>query len=131
MHTGWQGGGSSSLPWRQAGATSSNFRDQLDLDTRSRRDLSDAERAAGVRAPVAEYLAQQLAGAIGHQVLLGEIGRRVDQAHHLDDALDLAQVAHGSLQRAHEVDRDRAGGGLALFGVHVLAELADPGLAVL
>ena len=54
--------------------------------------------------------------AVGDHVLFGEFGRGVDQAGQLDDALDAAQVAAaGGLQRAHQVDDDRARGLLAFF----------------
>ena len=43
---------------------------------------------------------------------------------------DLVQVADRGVQRAQQVDRDRTRGLLAGGGVHVAAELADPGLAV-
>ena len=115
---------------RNDGQAQRDFGDQLDLDAGAQRDLRHAERAARMRALVAEHLGQQLGAAVGHQMLLGEVGRAVDQAHHLDDALDLVQVAHRGVQRAHQVDRHRARGGLAFFGVDVAAELADPGLAV-
>jgi hypothetical protein len=52
----------------------------------------------------AEHLAQQLAAAVGDQVLLGEVTCGVDQAHHFDDALDLVQVAHCSVQGAHQIN---------------------------
>ncbi|MNT81472.1 hypothetical protein D3C71_2080860 [compost metagenome] len=53
----------------------------------------------------AEHLGDQLAGAVGDEVLLGEVFRAVDQAHQLDDALDAVEVsAHGRLQGAHQVN---------------------------
>mmetsp|Transcript_41226 Transcript_41226/g.96461 ORF Transcript_41226/g.96461 Transcript_41226/m.96461 type:complete len:213 (+) Transcript_41226:889-1527(+) len=81
-------------------------------------------------AGVAQHRGQQFRAAVGDQVLLGEVRRAVDQAHHLDDA-HLGEVTGGGLQRAEQVDRDRSRGQLAGGGVDVLAKLADPGLAVL
>eukprot|EP01137_Pigoraptor_chileana_P028249 Opistho-2@11896 len=81
-------------------------------------------------AAIAEDLGQQLGAAVGHQVLLGEVGRAVDQAHHLDDAADLVQVADGGVQGAQQVDGDGAGGGLAGGGVDIAAQLAGPDLAL-
>ena len=107
-----------------------DLRNHLDLHTRPHRNLRHTEGAAGVGALVAEYLTNQLAGAVGHQMLLGESGRGVDQAHQLDDARDFLQVAHRRLQGAQQVDGNGAGGLLAFGGGHVLAQLADPGLAV-
>ena len=80
----------------------------------------------------AEDFAQQFAAAVGDQMLLGVAGAGVDQAHDLDDALDAIQIAAaGMLQRAHQIHGHGAGCLLAFFGRHVLAQLADPGLAVL
>ncbi|MNG17026.1 hypothetical protein D3C84_1009840 [compost metagenome] len=79
----------------------------------------------------AEHFGEELAGAVGHQMLFGEGADRVHEAHHLDDALDLVQVAHGRVQRAEQVDGDGARGLLAFVGADVGAELADPDLAVL
>ena len=81
---------------------------------------------------LAKHLAQQFAGAIGHQVLLGEITGGVHQAHHLDDALDAVQVPACQAQQPCSVPirsmvlwRVR---GLAFFGCDVLAKLRSPGL---
>lgn len=57
------------------GPARSDLRDQLDLHARAQRDLRDPEGAAGVGAGVAEHLSEQLARAIGDQVVLGEVGR--------------------------------------------------------
>ena len=72
--------------------------------------LRDAEGAARMRAFLAEDLGEQFGAAVGHQVLFGVVGRAVDQAHDLDDALDPVQVAERRVQRAEQVDRDRARG---------------------
>ena len=58
----------------------------------------------------AEDFGEQLTATVGDEVLFGEVGRAVDQAHHLDDAFDLVQVAHCSMQRAQQVDGDGACG---------------------
>lgn len=55
-----------------AGARRSDFRDQLDLDARAGGNLRHAESAARVRAGGAEHLGDQFAGAVHHQVVLGE-----------------------------------------------------------
>ena len=48
---------------------------------------------AGVCAALAKDLAQQFAATVRHQVVLGEIRCRIDQAHHLDDAPDPLEIA--------------------------------------
>jgi hypothetical protein len=48
-----------------------------------------------------------------------KVGRGVHQAHDLDDALDLVQVADGGMQRAQQVDGDGARGLLAFLGADV------------
>ena len=78
----------------------------------------------------AEDFTKELARAVGHQVLLGEIAGGVHQRHDLDNAFDLVQVAHRSVQGTHQVDRDRTRCRFALLGGGVFAQLADPGLAV-
>ena len=112
---------------------SSEFGDQLDLDAGAHRNLGDAKGAAGMGTLFrAKHFGEQLTGAIGHQVLLGEVTGRVHQAHHLHDALDAVQVAAGGrMQRAQQVHGHGACGGLAFFGADVLAELRGPWLAVL
>ena len=89
-----------------------------------------AKGAAGVGTFFAKHLGDQLAGTVGHQVLFGEFGDGVDQGHQLDDARDAVQVAHGGVERAHEINGDGAGGALAFFSKDVFAELPHPRLAV-
>src|SRR6218665_1727768 len=85
-----------------------------------------------MRALVAKQADEQFAGAVGHQVLFGEVAGAVDQAQQLDDALDAVQItATGGLQRAQQIDGDSAGCGLAFFGADVAAQLRHPGFAVL
>ena len=95
---------------------SGDFGDQFDFHAGTQRDLRHAEGAAGVRALVAKHLAQQFAGAVGHQMMFGEVGAGVDQRHELDDALDAMEITHRGLQRAHQVDGDGTRGGLAFLG---------------
>src|SRR5678815_2294309 len=104
--------------------------DQFDLDAGAERQLGDAVGAARVRALLGEDLAEELGAAVGHQVVLGEVGRAVDEARDAHDALDLVEVADRGVERAEQVDRDRARRLLAGRRVHVAAELANPGLAV-
>ena len=79
----------------------------------------------------AEDLAEQLRAAVGHQVLLGEVGRAVDQAH---ARLTMRSTLSRSPTAACSVpSRSIATARAALLaggGGHVAAELADPGLAV-
>ena len=78
-----------------------------------------------------ENFAEQFGRAIGYQMVLGEVGGRIDQACQLDDTLDAIQIATaGRLQRSNQVDRDGARSLLAFFGRDVLAQLTDPWLAV-
>ena len=88
---------------------------QFNLHASPQRNLRHAERAAGVFAGVAKHLTEQFAAAVGHQLLLGEVGGQVDQAHDFHDAPDLAEVTDGGLQRSHLVDGDGAGCGLAVW----------------
>jgi 2-amino-4-hydroxy-6-hydroxymethyldihydropteridine diphosphokinase len=53
--------------------------DQFNLDTSAQGNLCHAEGATRVGTRVAKHLHQQLAGAVGDQVLLGEIARGVNQ----------------------------------------------------
>jgi hypothetical protein len=50
-------------------------------------------------------------------MVLDEVGRAVDQARDAHDALDLVEVADRGVQRAEQVDRDRARRLLAGRGV--------------
>src|SRR5207245_7060702 len=101
-------------PWPEASGrsralatpSSGDLSDQIDLDARTHRDLHNTEGAAGMRALFGEHLAQQIRASVGDEVLFGEIGGAVDEAHHLHDALDLVQVADGRVQRAQQVDGD-------------------------
>ena len=129
-HSGQQPGRNRDIHGRLDRVRSGHLGNQLDLDAGAHRDLRHAEGAAGMGAALAEHLAQQLGAAVGHQVLFGVVAGAVDQAHHLDDAGDGVEVAHGRVQGAQQVDGDGAGGELAGGGVGVAAELADPGLAV-
>ncbi len=52
---------------------SADFSDQVDLDAGAQRNLRHAEGRAGMLAGVAENFAEQFGGAIGDQVVLGEI----------------------------------------------------------
>ena len=78
----------------------------------------------------AKNLADELARAVGNQVLFGEFASGIDQRHQLDDARDAVEVAHSGVQCAQQVNRHRSGSGLALAGVHGSAQLADPNLAI-
>ena len=49
------------------------------------RQHRDAHRGARVDAGVAEDLAEQLRGAVGHRGLAGEVRGRGDEHDHLDD----------------------------------------------
>src|ERR1700682_1499388 len=91
-----------------AASALSHFGDQLDLDARAERNLRDAEGRARMLAALAENVGEQLGCAVGHEMLLGEVERRVDEAHHLDDACHAVQVADVRVQRRDEVDRDGA-----------------------
>jgi hypothetical protein len=79
-----------------------------------------------VRSRVSEDGAEELRGAVGDEVLLGERGRAVHQHQQLHDAADAIQVARRGFERAEEVDRDRARGSLAGGGVELLTQLAGP-----
>ena len=76
-----------------------DFRDQLDLNAGSQRNLRDAEGRARMLAALAEHIGHQFGRAVGDEMLLGEIECLVHEAHQLDDALDAVQVAHVSMQR--------------------------------
>jgi len=115
---------------RRRPGSNSDLDDHLDLDTGAQRDLRYAKGAARVLALLAEHFGQEFRAAVGYQVLFGEFRRGVHQAHHLDDALHLVQVADVAVQRGQQVDGDAARGLLTGGGVDVLAELARPGLAV-
>ena len=54
--------------------------DQLDLDAGAERQLGHAVGAARMRALLGEDLAEQLGAAVGDEVVLGEVGRAVDEA---------------------------------------------------
>src|ERR1700674_2350406 len=66
--------------WR---AASGDFEDRLDLDRCAEWQLSHPDRAAGVLAALAEYLAEQVGRAVDHRRLFGEVGRAVDEAGEL------------------------------------------------
>jgi len=87
-----------------------DFSDQFDFHASAYRDLRHTKRAACMLARVAKHLDQQLTAPIGDQVVLGETAGGIDQAHHLDDALDLAQVADCRMQRSHQVNGNQPGG---------------------
>ena len=57
-----------------------HFRNQFNFDARTQRDLRHAKGAAGMRSRLsAKHLADELAGTVGHQMLLGEIAGGVHQ----------------------------------------------------
>src|SRR4029079_10122219 len=85
---------------------------------------------ARVRPALAEDGDQQLGGPVGHEVLLREGRRAVDEHHELHDALDALEVAQGRLQRAHQVDGDGPRRLAPFRGGHTRAELAHPRLAL-
>ena len=78
----------------------------------------------------AKNLADELARAVGNQVLFSEFAGGVNQRHQLDDARDAVEVAYSGVQRAQQINRHRAGSSLTLAGVHGSAQLADPNLAI-
>jgi len=102
----------------------------FNLHTSAHRDLRHPKRAAGMGSAFPKDLADERAGPVGDDVLLGEVGGGVHQRHQFDDAGDAVQIAHSRVQGAHQVNGDRPRGGRALFGLHVFPELPDPGLAV-
>jgi hypothetical protein len=59
----------------------SNLRDQIDLETSSKRNLSDPKGAANMPAVGAKNFYEQLRRSVGHKMLLGECRRAVDQHH--------------------------------------------------
>ena len=78
----------------------------------------------------AKDLADQLAGAIGYQMLLGKAAGGVDQRHQFDDAGDAVEIAHRRMQSAQQINGNGARRLLALGRLHGGAKLADPGCAV-
>ena len=74
----------------------------------------------------AEHGPEQFARTIGHQMLLGEVGCRVDQRHQLDNPGDLVQVAHRRVQRAQQINGDGPRGILALCCSDVFTQLTHP-----
>ena len=73
---------------------------------------------------LAEHLDEQLRGAVGDQMLLGE--RRVarDEDRELHDPPDVRQLAGGRLQLGEDVHRARARAALSRVNWHPAAELA-------
>ena len=57
---------------RRPSRVTRHLRHQLDLDAGAARDLGHAERAARVGAALPEHRHEQLRGAVGHEVVLGE-----------------------------------------------------------
>ena len=109
-----------------------HFGDQLDLDAGAHRQLRDAEGAARMRAGSARTPRP----SSSEQPLVTRccsvnVGALLTRLITLTMRWTLVQVAERRVQRAQQVDRDRARRRLACFGGHVRAELADPGLAVL
>ena len=84
-----------------------------------------------MRPPIPEDLDEQLRGAVGDQVVLGERRRAVDERHQLHDPRDPVEVSDRGVQRAHQLDRDRPGRRLPLGGGQPRAELPHPRLPVL
>src|SRR5664280_2421189 len=84
------------------------FDDELDLDAGAERKLGDAEGAARMRALFGEDLAEQLRAAVGDEMVLGEVGRAVDEAGDANDPLDLVEIADGGVQGAEQIDGDGA-----------------------
>ena len=66
--------------WRARGAILvGHFRNHLNLHAGTHGDLRHAKRAAGVGSAFTKDLADQRTGAVGDDVLLGEVGGGVDQ----------------------------------------------------
>ena len=82
----------------------------------------------------AKHLPQQLAGTVGHQVLVGEVCCGIDEAHYFDDSRHIVQGFavrhHGSVQCAHQAYGDPVCRRFTLLECYVFSELANPGLSV-
>src|SRR6478735_7379530 len=101
--------------------------DDLDLDRRVERQRNDADCGAGVNSLVAEGLHQELTGAIDDAGLAGEGGGRGDEAHDLDDARHLVEVADLRPDRGDGVERTGLGKRLRGLGVDIVTHLARRG----
>src|SRR5262249_17707616 len=120
----------SDIGYRDTPRLGGDFGRELDLYTRSEGDLRDSERAASVRAALAEDLDEELGRPVGNDVLLLEIGCAVHEHEELHDARDGVEIARRRVQRRDEVDGDRPRGQLALLNIDTGAELTDPRLAI-
>src|SRR6202045_3820206 len=67
----------------------SNLRDQIDLDTSSKRNLSDPKGAANMHSYFSKNLREEFRCAVSHQMLLGVRGSAIHEHHQLKDTFDL------------------------------------------
>ena len=97
--------------------------EDLDLDGGVERQHRYADGRARVHAGVTERRTEQVGGAVGDLRLAGEVGRRGHEADHLDDALDLVEVADLGLHGGDRVERALLGVRAASSGRHLAADL--------
>lgn len=111
---------------------SDQFGYQFDFHACAHRQLRHAKCTACVQALIPQDMTEQLAATVGDQVVLGEGGTGIDQAHDFHDSFDTVQITlAGRTQGAQKVDGHAFGRQFACLSVHVGAELTYPGLAVL
>src|ERR1700757_1489880 len=69
------------------------FNNHFNLDACAEWDLRNTKSGSRVLAPFTENISDQFRCAIRHDMLFGEVERRIDEAHQLDDPRHAVQIA--------------------------------------
>src|SRR5947209_2706249 len=92
------------------GSRRSHLNDEIDFERGPKWKIRGDQRAAGVKAALAEDLDQQLRGAVGDPVRFVEPRRAVDHDEHAGHLRYAIEVADRGLEDAKQLDGDVAGG---------------------